>query len=105
MNEYEGFTDYDAHQVTAEYVCSICEGDLSVIEQDGRPERLVVCPEHGNVEDIGRITKNTVAIRNANAAIHFRRVIYNLPEFWGVLIPTKAEVEARRNKSLAELGF
>lgn len=105
MDDYEGFTDFDARAVIAEYVCSVCEGDLSIEYIEGRPERLVVCPEHGNVESIGRITKNTVNIRNANAAIQFQRVIYNLPEFWGVLIPTPEQVAARRKKSLSELGY
>lgn len=99
--DYEGFTEFDAKVVVADYVCSVCEGDLSIVPVEGRPERLVVCPEHGNVESIGRITKNTVAIRNMRSATDFHKVIRNLSEFWGVLIPTKAD----RERTIKELGF
>ena len=103
MDEYEGFSPTDAEIVCSVYVCAVCEGGLIYVEnfiaQDGT--RIVICPEHGNVESIGRITKTTVAIRNERSVFEFPRAIRALPEFWGELIPTKQD----RERMIKELGF
>lgn len=101
--DYEGFTLTDAETVCSIYVCALCEGDLSIVPADWGTDNVyfVVCPDHGNIEQIGRITKTTVAIRNERSVFEFPRVIRTLPEFWGTLIPTKED----RNKIIKELGF
>lgn len=103
MDEPEGFTLNDAETVCNVYVCAQCEGELTYIEnlisQDG--SYIVLCPDCGNVEQVGRITRTTVAIRNEHSVFEFPRAIRTLPEFWGDLIPTQAD----RNKMLKELGF
>ena len=101
-NELEGFTFEDAERVVAIYACSQCEGDLSVIPIDWQEDLYyVVCPDCGNIEIIGRISKTTVAIRNERGIWDFPKVIRALPELWGGLIPTKEEHE----KTIHELGF
>lgn len=105
--ELEGFTLEQAEIVTRVYACAQCEGDLLIAPSDfeiafeSNERYYVVCPDCGNVEQIGRISKTTVAIRNERGVFDFPKVIRTLPEYWGELIPTKAQQE----QSIKELGF
>lgn len=100
-----GFTLEDAEIVKSVYACSQCEGELQIIPIDftlADQERwFVVCPDCGNIESIGRISKTTVAIRNERGIFDYHRVIRNLPDLWGHLIPTKEAIA----QTIRELGF
>lgn len=84
----QGFSPTEADEIRAEFVCAICHADLIEVRLEGQYERMLICPEHGNVEDCGRVTRNTVSIEMERAKIQYAVVIRNLPEFWGELIET-----------------
>jgi hypothetical protein len=114
--ELEGFTLSDAEIVKNVYVCSQCEGCLEIvpvnfIEPDGR--FYVICPDDGNIEQIGRISKTTVAIRNERGVFDFIPALKALPDLWGELYnaymktyhtPLR-EGETPQERNLRELGF
>lgn len=106
-----GFSLEDAEVVKNVFACSQCEGGLQIvpmdftIESDNNERWFVVCPDCGNIETIGRISKTTVAIRNERGVFDYPRVIRALPDLWGHLIPTKEESRQRIEKNLKELGF
>lgn len=98
----EGFTWEEAEIAVQIYVCARCEGPLTIISDLPGNERVsVVCLDCGNVEQIGRISKTTVAIRYERGIWEFPKAIRALPDLWGALIPTKEEIK----KSISELGF
>ena len=100
--EAEGFTLEDAETVKGVYVCSQCEGELTIIPSFfDEAVYFVVCFEHGNVEQIGRISKTTVAIRNEHGIFQFLPACRALPDLWGALIPPKKTVA----QNLIKLGF
>jgi hypothetical protein len=95
----EGFTLDEAERIISVYACSQCEGGLAMIPSEWDMDIwLVICPDCGNVEQIGRISKTTVAIRNERGVFDFPKAVRALPEFWGELIKDK-------NTALKELGF
>lgn len=105
--ELEGFTLEEAERVVSIYACSQCEGDLRIIPSDWELAfaenelYYVVCPDCGNIEQIGRISKTTVAIRNEHGVFEFPRAVRALPDFWGELIPPKKQT----SEIMKELGF
>lgn len=102
MDEYEGFTLDDAEIVQRVYVCSQCEGELSIYPTFLDPDLyVIVCLEHGNIERIGRISRTTVAIRNEQDVFQFLPACRALPDLWGYFIPAKREAKV----ILSELGF
>ena len=115
MDEYEGFTLVEAETIVAVFVCAQCEGGLQIVgndyqlmheyniepAQDDDEYYFVICPDCGNVEQVGRISKTTVAIRNERGLFDFPKFIRALPELWGELIPTKED----RQKIIKDLGF
>lgn len=101
-----GFTLEDAEIVKSIFACSQCEGSLQIVPNFADNERwFVICPDCGNIESIGRISKTTVAIRNEQGIFDYPRVIRNLPDLWGHLIPTKEVLKNTIEKNLRELGF
>lgn len=90
MDAYQGFSPDEADAVKRDFVCAICHSELLVIQLDGQFQRLLVCPEHGNVEDSGRVTRNTVSMEMERAKILYAVAIRNLPEFWGELIEKRS---------------
>lgn len=99
MDEYDGFTLSDAEIVKSVYACSQCEGELSIVPSFLDEDiYFVICLDHGNVEQIGRISKTTVAIRNERGVFEFPKAIRALPELWGEFIRPEKEM-------LKELGF
>lgn len=100
-----GFLLDDAEIVKSVFACSQCEGGLQIVPMEfstaEEPRWFVVCPDCGNIETIGRISKTTVAIRNERGIFDYPRVIRALPDLWGHLIPTKEDIE----KIIHELGY
>lgn len=91
----DGFTFEDAEIVVAIYVCAQCEGKLEIIQEWYIDDLFfVVCPDCGNVERVGRISKTTVAIRNERGIWEYPVAIRALEDLWGHLIATKKDREA-----------
>lgn len=79
------FTPAEVQPVLDGFVCAICHAELMEIQVDGEWRRLIVCPEHGNVCDCGRVTRATVNIEYERAFKSYHEVIRNLPDLWGHL--------------------
>lgn len=87
----EGFALDEAERIQGVYVCSQCESELTIfpefIQSDDDEERfVVVCPQHGNIELVGAVSKTTVAIRNEWGLVHFREYCRNHSDYWGCLM-------------------
>jgi len=111
----EGFRMLEAERIKLIYVCAQCEGGLSVIPSwwDG-DIWLVECPDDGNIETVGRISKTTVAIRHENAVNLYVPMIKKHLDLWGELYeryrdkltPVKVRPDEKRQDAiLRELGF
>lgn len=85
-NEDNTFSISEANTVIEKYVCPMCYGPLVVVWIPNYERVLIVCTEHGNVCNIGRITHATVGIQTDKAYRDYHRVIRNLPDLWGDLI-------------------
>ena len=81
----QGFTGWEAEHVVTGYVCALCWSTLLALKIRGDYMYIVVCPEHGNIELCGRITKNTVGIELERGYRLYHEVIRNLPDLWGHL--------------------
>lgn len=79
------FTPSQVQGVIDGYVCAVCHSELMEIQPDGEWRRIVVCPEHGNVCDCGRVTRATVNIELERAFKSYHEVIRNLSDLWGHL--------------------
>jgi hypothetical protein len=100
--DLEGFTLEDAELVKSVYACSQCEGELTIVPSFFDDDTyFVICLEHGNIEQIGRISKTTVAIRNEHGVFEYPKVIRALPDLWGHLIPNKQTIQ----EMIHQLGF
>jgi hypothetical protein len=101
-----GFDPSEVDAITREFVCAICYSNLVEIPVSGAYLSLIICPEHGNVELCGRVTRNTVSIDMERAKIEYDAVIRNLPDLWGELIPKQENpVVARLSNFLAEARY
>lgn len=108
VEDPEGFVYEEARKIADTYVCPVCHGQLALHQLDsdrkdsfGYNYWIVFCPEHGNIEQIGRVSVNTVSIQLEKAHYDFDKVIANLPDLWGSLAKKKKSVE----QNLKELGF
>jgi hypothetical protein len=104
----ETFDQTEAPQVVREYVCGVCQGELSSLFAKAHWRVLVVCLEHGNVAKCGRVMRSTVSIETERSFSKFNTVIRNLPDLWGELLEKRLpprEGESRRQQNLRELGF
>lgn len=97
----ESFDQTEAPAVVRDYVCAVCNGELSIIFAKAHWRVLVICQEHGNVTKCGRVTRNTVSIETERSLSKFNTVIRTLPDLWGELIPRRQSVE----QNIKELGF
>lgn len=85
LDGIRGFEPWEANYVARDFVCAVCWSSLIAIQLESDRTMIVVCPEHGNVELCGRITKNTVSIELENGFRRYHDVIRNLPDLWGQL--------------------
>lgn len=81
-----GFEPYEASSVVRDFVCAVCWSSLIAIQANNDRMFIVVCPEHGNVELCGRVTKNTVSIEMERGLRKYHEVIRNLSDLWGHLV-------------------
>ena len=96
-----GFEPYEINEVITNYVCPVCHGQLVTFNIPNDRIYIIVCPEHGNVESIGRVRRESVSREMENSLRNFDVVINNLPEFWGELKRKPQSIE----KNLEDLGF
>ena len=101
---HEGFTHIEAEEVVEDYVCAVCHNDLMVYQIEGDVECIVVCPEHGSIEAIGRVRNSTVGIDMERATRQYWQVIRNLSDLWGELIPPEPS-NFKVSRSINELGY
>lgn len=101
VSEDETFDQTEAPRVVREFVCGVCDGELTIIFAKSHWRVLVICPEHGNVCRCGRVMRSTVNIEMERSYRKFDAVIRSLPDLWGELIPPKRS----REQNLKELGF
>lgn len=80
------FSQSEVDTVISDYVCPVCTGDLQYFYIPNNPRVVVVCPIHGNVCDIGRVTRNTVSIESEKSFRSYQEVIRNLSDLWGDMI-------------------
>lgn len=83
--EVIGFSEFDAGLVKSYFVCAVCWGELAIMKVSGDRICIVVCPEHGNIELCGRVTRNTVSIEIERGYRQYHEVIRNLQDLWGHL--------------------
>ena len=90
MNEFALIIDSDTSFLPAEvdhvvknYVCAVCHGELIEVQVPNEQRRLIVCIEHGNTCEVGRVTRATVSIEMERAYKSYHEVIRNLPDLWG----------------------
>ena len=96
-----GFEPSEIDDVITNYVCPVCNGQLTAYNIPKERIYIVVCVEHGNVEQIGRIRRESVSSQMEQSRRQFKLVIHNLSEFWGELIPPKRS----QAQNLKDLGF
>lgn len=109
----EGFRMMEAERIKLVYVCAQCEGELVSFPSWWDGDRwLVECPDDGNIEKVGRISKTTVAIRRENAIMLYPTMIKRHRHLWGELYdrskPTPVTVrpgETKESATVRELGF
>lgn len=109
--ELEGFTLEEAERIQGIYVCSQCEGHLTITPtffqdedvEEGQERVFLICPQDGNIEVIGRISRTTVAIRNEQGLMQYPQVIRALPDLWGYLIPVREKKS--EEQLMKDLGF
>lgn len=82
MDRDNAFTPEDALNVTREYVCAVCSHDLEIIEVPSKFLRLVVCPIHGDITVVGRVTRATVSINHERESVQFHSAIANLADLF-----------------------
>jgi hypothetical protein len=99
--EYAGFSFAEAEVVKRDYVCAVCHGELAMFPVEGEPLVLLVCPKHGNVESVGRVTRNGVSIELEQERQRYGEVVSNLPDLFPGLQPERQTVE----QNLKELGY
>jgi len=87
------FSQTDAPEVIKNFVCGVCHGELTEVFIPNEGRVLVVCLEHGNVCNCGRVTRATVGIQLEQGYRAYHEVIRNLPDLWGHLIDTGFERE------------
>ena len=116
MASIEGFPLFEADRIVQIYACSQCEGDLVKVPSEWDPDTwLIECPDCGNIELIGRISKTTVAIRRERGVAEYYNYLRKHPDLWGDLLekyrtekikPVQVrDGETRKDATLRELGF
>ena len=96
-----GFEPWEVKEVTTDYVCPVCHQQLVAFNVPMDSIYIIVCPEHGNVESIGRVRRESVSREMEQAHRNFDKVVNNLSEFWGELKRKPQSVE----ENLKDLGF
>lgn len=92
----QGFEPIEVEGVIATYVCAACHSSLLYFDIPNDRIKIIVCPEHGNVEKVGRVMKSTVSIELERGTHQYWEVVRNLPDIWGHLIQEHANPNVER---------
>lgn len=82
----DSFSQNEAPDIIEHFVCAVCWGDLHEVFVPNSPRVLIVCFEHGNICDCGRVTKTTVSIEMEEAIKRFYGAVLALPDLWPELV-------------------
>ena len=96
-----GFEPSEVDDVITNYVCPVCHGQLTAFNVPIERIYIIVCPEHGNVETVGRVRRESVSNQMEQEKRQFDIVISKLPEFWGEL----KRPRQTQKKNMKDLGF
>lgn len=78
----DSFSQTEAPSIVAEFVCAVCHGNLHIVFPPNEYRVLIVCFEHGNVCDCGRVTLSTVSIEIEKGIKRFYGAVLALPDLW-----------------------
>lgn len=82
VSEDDSFSQTEAPSIIEGFVCAVCHGPLNEIIPDNQGRSLIICWDHGNVCDCGRVTLATVSIEIENSIKRFYGAVLALPDLW-----------------------
>lgn len=97
MDRDHSFSPSEAEDVLKEYVCAVCSHDLEIVEIPGEFFRIVICPIHGDITVVGRVTRATVSIEHEREFTQFHTAVANLAD----LFPDLQDLGMDRNAALS----
>lgn len=104
----QGFEPIEVEGVIANYVCAVCHSSLLYFDVPNDHIKIIVCPEHGNIEKVGRVMKSTVSIEAERGILRFKEVVRNLIDLWGDFVEDGFEyyeaIEIRRHNVCKKCG-
>lgn len=77
-----GFEPIEVEGVIANYVCAVCHSSLLFFHVPNERVVIIVCPEHGNIEKVGRVMKSTVSIETERSILEYKEAVRNLKDLW-----------------------
>lgn len=108
MDKDTAFTPSEADEAAREYVCAVCHHDLEIVEVSGEYLRLVVCPIHGDITEVGRITRSTVSMEAERSHADRISFIGNLSDLYPELadqgMPRESAVRIQHTHVCAMCG-
>jgi len=93
-----GFTWEQAQTIVRDYACPCCFEALVFQHGGNEGNYRVECPEHGDVEIIGRVKNSSANFQCERAHFEQREVLINMPDLF------QLEEKSKRDP-LKELGF
>lgn len=85
LTEDDTFDPSECDMIVEKFVCGVCHGPLNIIDIPYERRVLIVCIEHGNVCNCGRVTHSTVGIELERSYKKYYSAIRALPDLWGEL--------------------
>lgn len=86
VSEDDSFAQDETSPIVKEFVCGVCYGEIHEVFIPNEARVLLVCFEHGNICNCGRVTKNTVSIEMERSYKTYYAAINALPDIWPDLI-------------------
>jgi hypothetical protein len=96
------FDRSDVPSILEKYVCAVCHSNLTDVSLRGRWRVMIVCPEHGNVIQVGRIRRSTVSIEMEIAKRVLPEVLINLSYLYGDFIRLIEQQQAKEEQERIE---
>ena len=84
--EDDTFSQWESPLVVEGFVCAICHGPLREVYVPNSERVLVVCSEHGNICDCGRVTPATVSIEIERSIKNYYGAVIALADLWPDLL-------------------
>lgn len=86
VTEDDSFSQTETAAIIEEFVCGVCHGELHDVYIPNEARVLIVCFEHGNICDCGRVTRNTVSIELERSYKTYYAAIHALQDLWPELL-------------------